>query len=99
MIESIPYDDIEMRKGHPDCYLSELDDKLKTPDDSDIGYFVELDLKYPDQIKEETKNFLFPPENKISPHDKFNKHTKKQNVIIVQNIKKMFVIALIEKSI
>ena len=27
-----------------------LDDILNTPDDSEIGYFVEVDLKYPDSI-------------------------------------------------
>ena len=40
-----------------------LEDILNIPDDSDIGYFVEVDLKYPDTIKK-TKNFPFAPENK-----------------------------------
>ena len=41
-----------------------LEGILNTPDDSDIGYFVEVDSKYPDNIKEKTKNFPFAPENK-----------------------------------
>ena len=41
-----------------------LEGILNTRDDSDIGYFVEVDLKYPDNIKQKTKNFPFAPENK-----------------------------------
>ena len=36
-----------------------LEDKLITPDDSDIGFIVECDLKNPDNIKEKTKISLF----------------------------------------
>ena len=39
-----------------------LEDILNTPDDSDFGYFVEVDLLYPDNINEETKYFLIAPE-------------------------------------
>ena len=41
-------------------------------DDSDNGYFVQVDLKYPDNIKEKTKNFPFARENKVIPTDKYN---------------------------
>ena len=43
---------------------------LNTPDDSDIGYFIECDLSYPSVI-EKNKDFPFCPENKVSPQDKF----------------------------
>ena len=47
-----------------------LEDLLKTPDDSDIGYFIEVDLKYPDNIKKKTKHFSFAPViKKIIPDD------------------------------
>ena len=39
----------------------------KTPDDSDIGYFIERGLKYPDEIEEKAKNFPYCPEKKITP--------------------------------
>ena len=43
-----------------------LEDILNTPDDSQIGYFVEVDLKYPDEYKRKKQNFFhFAPENKI----------------------------------
>ena len=62
MPEPLPYDEIEFDKS------VELEDILTTPDDSDIGYFVEADLKYPDNIKEKTKSFPFAPVNrKINP--------------------------------
>ena len=54
MSESLPYDEIEMWKVHPDCYVDKLKEILKTPDNSDIGYFVEVVLSYPDKIKVET---------------------------------------------
>ena len=30
---------------------SKLDDILNTPDDSEYGYFIEVDLRYPNNIK------------------------------------------------
>ena len=51
------YDQIEMRHGHPDLYMNWLEEILNTPDDNEIGYFLEVDLKYPDNLKEKTKNF------------------------------------------
>ena len=54
-----------MWHGDPDLYMNWSDKILNTPDDSDVGYFVEVDLKHPDNIKEKTKYFLFAPEKKI----------------------------------
>ena len=61
MSQPILFDEIEMWHGHPDLYLIWLEEILNTPDDSDIGFFVEVDLKYPDNNKEKTKNFPFCP--------------------------------------
>ena len=65
MIQSLPYDEIEMWHGHPDLYMNKSEEKLDTLDDSDISYFVEVDLKYPDEIKEKTKSFPFAREKNI----------------------------------
>ena len=51
MSEPLPYDEIKFDRN------VKLEDILNTPDDSDIGYFVEADLIYPDNIKEKTKKF------------------------------------------
>ena len=74
MSQFLPYDEIEMWHGHPDKYWRWLDIFLNTPDDSEIGYFLEVDLKYPDDIKEKTRYFPFCPEiEKINP-DKYNEY-------------------------
>ena len=69
MSESLPYDEIKFDND------VKLEDILNTHDDSDIGYLIEVDLKYPDNIKEKTKNFPFCPEKKIN-HDKFGDYMK-----------------------
>ena len=52
----LPYDDIKFDKNVT------LEEILNTPDDNEIGYFVECDLKYPDNIKQKTKYFPFCPD-------------------------------------
>ena len=70
MSEYLPYDEIKFEQN------VKLEDILNTSDESDIGYFVEVDLKYPDNIKEKTKYFPFAPVNrKINP-DNFNEYMK-----------------------
>ena len=76
MIQPLPYDEIEMWHGDADFFMNWLEESLNTPDDSDIGYFIEADLRYPDNIKEKTKNFPFCPENKIIGKDKYNDYMK-----------------------
>ena len=70
MSQYLPYDEIKLDN------TVKLEDILNTPDDSDIGYFVEVDLKYPDNIKQKTKNFPFAPENKKNNPDNFNDYMK-----------------------
>ena len=62
MSEPLPYGEIKFDNS------VKLQDILNTSDDSDIGYLVEVDLKYPDSIKQKTKYFPFAPVNKkINP--------------------------------
>ena len=70
MSQYLPYDEIKFDNN------VKLEDILNTPDDSDIGFFVEVDLKYPDNIKQKTKNFPFAPENKKINPDNFNDYMK-----------------------
>ena len=67
MIQPLPYDELDMWHGHPDLYMTWLEEILNTPDDSDIVFFVEVDIKYPDNMKEKTKNFPYCPENEVLP--------------------------------
>ena len=77
MYQILPYDKIKIWHGHPDLYLNWLEEILNTPDDNEIGYFLEVVLKYPDNIKEKTKNFPFCPENKKIDPDKYNDYMNK----------------------
>ena len=51
MPQPLPYDELKFDKS------VELEDILSTPDDNDIGYFVEVDLTYSDNLKQKTKIF------------------------------------------
>ena len=66
MSETLPYDE-----NKPDNNV-ELEYILNTPDDSDIGYFVEVELKYPDNIKEKSKHFPIAPVNRKSNPNEFS---------------------------
>ena len=48
MSQRLPYDEFRF-----DINVK-LEDVLSAPDDSGIGYFVEVDLKYLDEIREKT---------------------------------------------
>ena len=83
MSEPLPYDEIKFGKN------VKLDDKVNTPDDSDIGYFIEVDLKYPDNIKKKTKKFPFCSENKKINPDNFSDYMKEIKPDIYNQTKKL----------
>ena len=87
MSQQLPYDEIEMWHGHTDLFMKKLEEILNTPDNSDIGYFVQVVLRYHQDTKKKTKNFPFAPENKLILKDKYNDYMKKINVRIIQNLK------------
>ena len=87
MSEMLPDGQIEMWHDHPDLYNKKLEEVLNTPDDSDVGYFVEVHLRYPDNMKEKTKHFPFFPENKKFDLNKYNDYMKKYNVRSIQLLK------------
>ena len=70
MSEPLAYDEIKFNRDN------KLEDILNTPDDSDIGYIIEVDLKYTDNIKEKTKHFPFAPVNKKINLDDFSDYMK-----------------------
>ena len=70
MSEPLPYDETKSDKNVKLEYI------LNTPDDSDIGCFIEVDIKYLDNIKEKTKQFPFAPENKRLIPDDFSDYMK-----------------------
>ena len=66
MSQPLHYDEIDFDQN------VELEDILNTPDNSVIGCFIEVDLKYPNNIKEKTKSFPFAPVNEKVNSDNFN---------------------------
>ena len=55
--QMLPYDEIEMWHGHLGLYMDKIEEIFNTPDDNDIGYFIEVDLGYPDNKKKKKQNF------------------------------------------
>ena len=70
MSQPLPFDELKFDNN------VKLEDMLNTPDDSNIGYFIEVDLTYTNNIKEKTKNFPFAPANKKINPDKFSDYMK-----------------------
>ena len=69
MSQPLPTGDFKNIKYIDPLSLDEvLEDIMSTPDDNEYGYFVELDLLYPTEIKQKTKNFpLCPYQRKADP--------------------------------
>ena len=44
-----------------------------------LVFFVEVDSKYPGEIREKTKIFPFCPRNKISPQDNISEYMNQMN--------------------
>ena len=59
MSQPLPFDNIKFETENV-C----LEKILNTPDDNDIGYFLEVDLECPYNIRQKTRYFPFAPENK-----------------------------------
>ena len=74
MSQVLPCDKTEMWQGHSGLYMNKIKEILNTSDNIDIGHFIEVFLKYPDKIKEKTKNSPFRPENTYSSEGLFSKH-------------------------
>ena len=66
-----------------------LEDTLNTQDDSNIGYFVEVDLKYSKNKKEKTKNFPFAPENEKTIPDIFTTYMRERKPITYKQSKNL----------
>ena len=67
----LPYDNFKFETENV-C----LEEILNTPDVSDIGYFLEVDLEYPYNIRDKTRQFPFCPENKSISKDDFGPYRK-----------------------
>ena len=82
MSENLPYDEIKFDKN------VKLEDISNTPDDSDIGYSIEADLKYSDNINKKPKNFQVAIGNGKNNPDHFKDYMKKKYLIHIHKLKK-----------
>ena len=57
--------------------MNKLEEILNTPDVSNIGHFIDVDLKHPDKSKEKARNLPFAPEKKVIRKDDYNDCMKK----------------------
>ena len=90
MVDSVPYDEIEIWNGLPSCYLDKFEFSLKTRDASDVGYLVEVDMLLSEEIKEKTKVFPLCPKKKIIPQDEFTKYMEDMKPKVFTANKKLF---------
>ena len=89
MSQPLPSDEIEMWHSHPHLCMNKLEEILNAPDDSDFGYFLEIDLRYLDIIKEKTKNFPLCPEKKVVHKDKYDGYLENIKPQIYTEAKKL----------
>ena len=71
MSQPLPYDEIEFDR------IVNLDDILNIPNESHIGYFVDVDLSYSDDLQDKLKKLPFCPENRTVSKTDFNEYMKK----------------------
>ena len=71
MSQPLPHDNIKFETDNI-C----LEEILHTPDDNDIGYFLEVDLEYPYGIRQKTRYFPFAPKNKSISKNDFGPYMK-----------------------
>ena len=71
MRQWLPYDDSKFETEKV-C----LEEIINTPGYSDIGYFIEVNLEYPHNIRDKTRHLPFCPENKSISNDDFGSYMK-----------------------
>ena len=81
---SLPYDENNFVKN------VNFEDVIKTPDDSNIGYFEERDLSYLDIVRRETKTFPFCPDKKGFLKYKFSDKMNEKKPNDYTQVEKMF---------
>ena len=70
-VNRVAYDEFKFERN---VCLNEI---LNTPDNSDIGYFLEVGLGYPYSIGQKTKYCPFCAEKKHKSKDDFNEYIRK----------------------
>jgi hypothetical protein len=91
-----PYKDLRLLSDEEIKFL----DIMQVSDDSEVGYLLECDLVYPEEIKPKTQNFPFAPEkmkidySKLSPYQKLfkGKSVTSEKLVCNQYDKKNYIL-------
>ena len=98
MMQHLPHSEFRMYELP---YPVEKEDILRLPDEGEIGYFFEVDLDYPNSIKEHTKHFPFCPEmmfiedDELSEYQKSllsDKRTKSKKLMLTEKNKRNYIV-------
>ena len=99
MMEYLPEKDF--KKYEPDFKVTK-EWIMSIPDDAETGYFLEVDLEYPDKIKPQSINFPFCPESLFIPNEDLSyyqksilgteKRTKVEKLILTQKDKLKYIV-------
>ncbi|CAH0547067.1 unnamed protein product [Brassicogethes aeneus] len=86
MSQYLPYDGFEWVKNHENF------DDFNVSDNSPVGYFLEVDLEYPQHLHDLHKDLPFCPENQKPPNSKLSKlmttlTNKSKYIIHYRNLK------------
>ena len=86
MSEYLPYGEFEWLENINEFDINSINEKI------DTGYFLEVDLKYPDELHELHNDYPLAPEKLAVTNDMLSKYCKKiadEHGIKVGNVKKL----------
>ena len=69
MCRPLPYKDFKW------CDSFDLEQILKTPEDSETGYFLEVDIEYPEELHDKHSDYPILPENRIVSNSEMGGYT------------------------
>ena len=71
-------------------YFSNSQNILAIDDEGEIGYTFDVNLKYPDHIKDDTKDFPLAPESGYVTEDMFSPFMKEMNKMLKEQFNSKF---------
>ena len=81
MIQHLPQSNIKIDND------IKYDDVIKTPDDADVGYMLEVDISFPPEIHDLLKQFVPCPENIVPKEEWFSEYQEELQILTKANTK------------
>ena len=99
MMQMLPESDFKVYEEIPDITKEDI---LSITEKSQLGFFFEVDLEYPEEIKLKSLNFPYCPESLFIPYEELSdyqksllgdeKRPKVEKLILTQNPKKNYIV-------